>query len=1124
MRRPFIRLVFKTLKIAGVATGSIILLLFLLPYLFPGFVSTRIRHWAKGSVNSELSFSSARLSFFRHFPALTLTLYDFKLKGSAPFEKETLLEADEVALGVDLTSIFSDLKIDKIFLTKAFINIQVDTAGRANYNVYVSRSKKTTPSSDSSGASLKIKKIIIENSRMVYNDRSLPILINMRDIDYKGSGDLSEAVFDLQTHMEVASMDLYYDRQSYFVDKKINADLITKINTNSLGLFFEKNELTINQLPVDFVGRFEFLKDGYDMDFRLKSENSRLHDIITAMPPTMLEWLSKMDVKGRGDIYAELKGKYISSSGVMPDLILNMMVRDGYVNNPQAPAPIQNLLLGFRSRLPGLDPDSLSAIVDTVFFNIGKDYLSGSLQLKGLSQPWIKAHVFSEMDLAGWNRITDIKTVDLRGRYDIQADAEGQYSTKIVSHVGLRKTTYDTVVTSIPRFTIHSALSNGYFKYASLPEAVKDISFNLDALCPDNDYRNTRIDLRNINAALLGNYIKGFLKLGNARDFPVDASLRAVFNLSDLKKAIPMDSLELGGDLSVNLSTYGNFHPARKLFPITVADLKLTSGKLKTKYYPHPLENIQVSAHISNTSGMLKSTAVSITPFSFLLEGQPFMLRADLRNFQNLKYDIRSRGLLDLGKIYQVFAIKGYDVKGLVQANFALKGRQSDAQTGHYDRLYNSGTLKVRDLQLSSELFPLPFLIKRGLFRFDQDKMWFDQFDVRYGKTNASLNGWLSNIMGYMTDKGPPVTGHFDLHSDYVLADEFMAFAKDAGPAPSSGNVSFASYKPAAGSPAGSTRSPVSVSASLPAGQTGVVLIPSGISISLNAKVKKVRYNGIDLNDFAGGVSIDSGMLRLDTTRFTLIGAPVEMNASYKPLSPTRARFDYTIKAKDFDVQRAYREVKIFHDLAASAAKARGIISLDYQLAGKLDGNMHPLYPSLKGGGVLSIAKVKVKGLKIFSAVSKETNKDVTDPDLSRVDIKTTINNNIITLPRTRMKVSAFRLRMEGQASLDGRLNLQFRVGLPPFGLIGIPVKITGSQENPKVRAGHTKKGDQLEQTEDKEEEEPHPAGIPANSTPARTTSTPVSTTPAGTPASTAPTPVSPAPASTAPVNRTPAQ
>ncbi|HVU55084.1 MAG TPA: AsmA-like C-terminal region-containing protein [Puia sp.] len=1090
MRRPFTRTVFKTLKIAGLATGILILLLFLLPYLFPGFVSTRIRQWARGSVNSELSFSSARLSFFRHFPALTLTLYDFKLKGSAPFEKETLLEADEVALGVDLTSVFSELKINKLFLTNAFINIQVDSSGQANYNVYASKSKNTTQPADSSGTSLKIKKIIIENSKMVYNDMSLPILINMRGIDYRGSGDLSEAVFDLQTRMNVASMDLYYNHQSYFVDKKINADLITKINTSSLALFFEKNNLIINQLPVDFTGRFEFLKDGYDMDFKLKSENSQLHDILTALPPTVLDWVGKMDVNGRGDIYAELKGKYISSTGIMPDLILNMMVRDGYVNNAQAPAPIQNLLLGFRSRLPGLNPDSVSAIVDTVFFNMGKDYFSGSLQFRGLSQPWIKARVFSEMDLAGWNKIAGIKTIDLRGRYDIQADAEGQYSTKVISHVGLRKTTYDTVITSIPKFTIHSALSNGYFKYASLPEAVKDISFKLDASCADNDYKNTRIDLRNINASLLGSYIRGFLKLGNAHDFPVDASLRSVINLADLKKAIPMDSLELGGDLAVNISTYGNYLPARKLFPITVANLKLTGGSIRTKYYPHPLENIQVSARISNSTGTLKSTEVSITPFSFLLEGQPFMLKANLQNFQDLRYNITSRGMLDLGKIYQVFAIKGYDVKGFVQTDLSLKGRQSDAQNGRYDRLYNSGTLKVRELQLSSELFPMPFLIKKGLFRFDQDKMWFDQFDLRYGKTNASLNGWLSNIMGYMTDKSQPVTGHFDLGSDYLLADEFMAFADGAGAAPPSSNVSFASYKPGSSSaahplsvsPASSIPGPpVSTNPSLPAGQTGVVLVPSNISVSFNAKVKKIRYNGIDLNDFTGGMTVDSGMLRLDTTKFTLIGAPVEMSAWYKPQSPQRAQFDYKIKAKDFDVQRAYREVKIFHDLAASAAKAQGIISLDYQLAGKLDGNMHPVYPSLKGGGVLSIARVKVKGLKLFSAVSKETNKDVTDPDLSKVDIKTTINNNIITLPRTRMKVSVFRLRMEGQASLDGRLNLQFRVGLPPFGLIGIPVKITGTQENPKVRAGHTKKGDQLEETEDKDEEEPHPAETNGN-------------------------------------------
>ena len=1051
MKRTFSRRILKLLKITGITAGSILLLLFLLPYLFPGFVSTKIRQWAKSSIKSELNFSAARLSFFRHFPALTLTLYDFRLKGSAPFEKETLIESDEISLGVDIRSVFSELKIDKIFLTNAFINIQVDTAGQPNYNIYNSKAAKTPSNpADSGSASLKIKKIIIENSKLVYNDRSLPLLINAREFNYKGSGDLSEAVFDLNSHIEVGSLDLYYDRLAYFLSKKVNADLVTHINTNSLALFFEKNDLMINQLPVAFTGKFEFLKEGYNMDFKLKSTDSDLHDIFSAMPPDMLDWLSHTQVKGFGDIDAALTGQYNASTGAMPDLILNMKIRNGFVANAKSSSPVTNLFLNFESRIPSLNPDSLSATIDSVYFNIDKDYFSAILRLKGLRQPWISARVNTEMDLEKWDKAFGIGPFDLKGHYGLHLDAEGSYATRVVRTTTLRKVKVDTVVVSIPHFALRSSLSNGYFKYASRPEAVRDISFKLDAFCADNDYKHTMVSLEDINATVLGSYIKGFFRLDNADDFSMRGDLHTVFHLADIKKVCSLDSTDLAGDLKVDLKTSGKYVPARKLFPRTEAILQLNNGMIQTKYYPHPLENIQVSATITNSGATLKDLKVVLTPMSFRLEEQPFTMTADLQNFENLKYKITSRGILDLAKIYQVFAIKDYDLKGLVEADLSLKGRQSDAVAGRYDQLFNSGTLKVKDLQLSSELFPLPFRIKSGLFRFDQDKMWFDEFNMRYGKTACTLNGWLSNVIGYMTDKHTPLKGKFDLNSDFVLADEFMAFAGGGSPA------------------SGSMATPAVAQLG---GQSGVIIVPDDLDVSFNARVKKVRYNGIDLDNFSGGVTVDSGSIRLDTTRFTMIGTPVEMNAAYKSLSPQRAQFDYHISAKDFDVQRAYREVKLFHDMASSASKAQGIISLDYQLAGKLDGNMHPVYPSLKGGGVLSVSKVKVKGLKLFSAVSKETHKDVTDPDLSKVDIKSTINNNIITIARTRMKVSIFKLRMEGQASFDGRLNLQFRVGLPPFGVIGIPVKITGTQDNPKVKAGHTGKSDQLEETEDKEED-----------------------------------------------------
>src|SRR5689334_23903725 len=117
----------KILRIAGISIGSILLLMFLLPVLFPNFVADKIKQWANDAITTELNFSKARLSFFNHFPSLALTLYNVSLKGSAPFEKDALIVDEEIALGVDLSSIFSEkIRIDEIFLTNSKIQIEVD--------------------------------------------------------------------------------------------------------------------------------------------------------------------------------------------------------------------------------------------------------------------------------------------------------------------------------------------------------------------------------------------------------------------------------------------------------------------------------------------------------------------------------------------------------------------------------------------------------------------------------------------------------------------------------------------------------------------------------------------------------------------------------------------------------------------------------------------------------------------------------------------------------------------------------------------------------------------------------------------------------------------------------------
>src|SRR6476469_9574661 len=112
----------KMLKITGITIGSILLLMFLLPILFPNFVADKIKQWANGAITTELNFSKARLSFFNHFPSLTLTLHDVSLMGSAPYAKDTLMKADEVSFGIDLATVFTErIRVDEIYLTRANI-------------------------------------------------------------------------------------------------------------------------------------------------------------------------------------------------------------------------------------------------------------------------------------------------------------------------------------------------------------------------------------------------------------------------------------------------------------------------------------------------------------------------------------------------------------------------------------------------------------------------------------------------------------------------------------------------------------------------------------------------------------------------------------------------------------------------------------------------------------------------------------------------------------------------------------------------------------------------------------------------------------------------------------------
>jgi AsmA protein len=1038
------RITKRVLKIGFFTLAGLILLLFFIPILLPNEVSQKIKAVANNALTGEVNFSKARLSFFNHFPSLTLSLYDFTLKGSAPYKKDTLLAADELAWGIDIPSLFSSkVRINRFFITKPKIKILVNEKGEANYNVYKTDSSSNSNKNDSSTASLKIQKIVITNADLIYDDKSIPLEIHARNMDYSGSGDLSKAIFDLQSRLYSPSFDFTYDNVPYIMSKEIKADLVTKINTNSLALQFEKDNMRIHDLPVQFNGWFAFLAKGYDMSFDVHTRQANLKELLSVLPPEYDKWVANVQAKGAIEMHVSLAGKYISSQNTMPNLGFDFKVKDGYLLYAKATNPIEDLQLELHSTLNNLAPDSLDVKLDSLRFRLQKNFFDSKMRIKGMTQPYVEGNVKSQLDLEELDRTLGLSSFDLKGQYNLELQAKGKYSTG----QDPKKIRKSIITTSIPNYELKSSLKNGYFKMGSLPESINDISFDLNSSCTDNQVNHVRFSLENLNAKALGNFMKGYCRYDGSKEVPIDAHVETKMRLEDLKKFYPVDSLLINGLLAINIDTKGKYDPEKKQFPVTEANIDVTNGSVQTKYYPHPIQDVQVKAKASDKDGTLADLDVIIDAFKFQFEGQPFVITADLRNFENLHYAVMSKGSIDVGKVYKVFARDQYDVKGFIETNFSLNGTQEDATKGRYSRLQNTGSMRVRDVVVRADYFPLPFYVDEGVFRFSQDKVWFEKFIARYGKSHLRVDGALTNIINYALQPNEPLEGSFQLASKHLYADEFAAFA---GNFPEDARTEDSTAQ-----------------------EDGVVMVPSNLRLTFDANIDTAEFQGLQIDHFKGEVIIDSSKIKMKQTGFSMIDASVIMDASYSHISPTSAQFDFHIKADSFDVNKAYKEVKLFRELAPSAKSVYGVIGLDYSLAGKLDANMYPILPSLSGGGVLSVSKVKLKGFKLMNAVSKSTNKEeMTDPDLSKINIKSTIANNILTIEKTKMRIAGFRPRFEGQCTLDGKLNLKGRIGLPPFGIFGIPFTVKGTQDNPIVKLKKDKDGKPLEVKDEKESEE----------------------------------------------------
>ncbi len=578
------------------------------------------------------------------------------------------------------------------------------------------------------------------------------------------------------------------------------------------------------------------------------------------------------------------------------------------------------------------------------------------------------------------------------------------------------------------------AVANGYIKTKEAPVPLSDINLSFKFAMPSFSMSRANLNVDNLSFTLDNNKSSANFSIKGFEKPDISSQFRGELNLGMLTQALGLEGFKFDGALTFNGVANGKYDSSAGTIPVTDIAITLQKGSLSTPYISESLSDINASVLIKSLNGSLEDLSLEITPLEFNFADGPFFMECKLQNFKNPSYIINSKGVLNLDKIWKLLGIGNAKVKGVLTADLSLRGEGLPAGGPDYGKADGNGSLGLRNFEYKSDDYKYPFKIPESSFKFEKERAILSNTRLEYGSNNILLDGYASDFINYYIGKGV-VKGSLNVKSDEINLSDFIALI-----------------------PAGDT---------LEQPTEGVIMIPERMNLYLKTNIKRINYESMVARNFNGEVAIGERTFFINGTGVNIAGARFMLDAVYKPLSERLADIEFHARADSFDIGRAYREIPMMRELFTTAKSMDGIISMDYKISAKLDASMMPLYPSVKGKGFVRLENVNIKGLKLLGAISKATGRDSIDnPNLRAVTIRTTIANNIMKIERTRMRIFGFRPRFEGETSLDGKLNINFRLGLPPLGIIGIPLTITGTFDNPVVEIRRGKEEDKLEEEE----------------------------------------------------------
>lgn len=1061
--------------------------------LTPAVIDKFIDRYASEYVDGSINIGKVKLSVFRHFPNIGLTIDDFSL--TYPAERfdiaerqgaqghltmagtgngqDTLVYFRKFAVAVNAPALLTGkISIPFAHLDKPRIFAHRYLDGQANWDMIILPSD-TTETENGSLPELKFGKISMTgHPHIVYTDSRDTIfaMADLKQMSLNGKFDAEK------THRSRIG----FKADSLFVAGRISADTIAfglehlgiieqqkkmfmtakakaLLATRSVGRMdipieirsgfgFPQSEnpaisiyglkADIASVPIEGQADLEFMDDRANIDASLSIKDCKVEEVIDRFLKEYIPEADDFSTDVSLNIEAACKGDYIYSGGTLPDLNVSISIPESHVSHKALGGEITFSLDASASGKDG----KMSAFLKSMKIDGKGLSFTASADIPDIMEEDFLVNVDGNM------------TADLGSLVTFLPDTTGITATGLMSaHLkgSARPSHLD-----IYRFS-QSALE-GEFSGDSI--MIISPSDSLDVRIRKMDFtigpedRTSRMDSTKTFHLLA---LKG--NIGNA-----DISFGTMGVKGDRLKVSAMNSTDGGADAVNRLG--GRFSAAK----LTLTDAAGTEIELK---------------ETENGFQMLPQKDRPEVP----------MLTVNSTNSRILLKDGTNRLILTDAKVGAMAAMNTVERKQKIRAfmdslaranpevpkdslmHYMMAQRQTasmpewmkeedfrkqdidiklDETLSKYFREWDmSGKIDVRTGILMTPYFPTRNILRGFQVSFDNNRVGIDSVKVRAGESEIGARGELTGLKRALLGRGN-LKLDLELYSDKVNANELLA-AYSAG---SRYVPPIDKEKAAEISDAEFFKMVTADSLAAKDSTTPLIVIPANLNADIRLDGRNISYSDLNISSLQSKLLMKERCVQITGTEATSNMGNISFEGFYATRTKKDIKAGFSFNFKDITAEKVIALMPAVDSIMPLLKSFNGMLDCEVAATASIDTNMNVIPPSINGIIRIGGKDLSIKDSEMFHDLAKKLMfKNKNEGYIEQMSVEGVIADSMLEVFPFIVKMDRYTLAMSGIHYLDESFKYHVSLLKSPF-LIRLGIDLYGDNfDDFKFKIGKAK-------------------------------------------------------------------